>query len=128
MPKQEVIGGETFAGRFRSQSYPALERVGTEVGHHQKAAVVAHVGVVGIGDLEETLPEELRRTVRDLAITLHFAEAKASVASASLHGLTVHHLNRSAGARVDFVVHHMFQALVVGRSEEHLNTTSVLEL
>ena len=38
----------------------------------------------------------------------------------ALHGLPVEDLERPAGPRVDLVIHHVLQALVVGRPQEHL--------
>lgn len=56
----------------------------------------------------------------DNTISLHLSETESSVASAPLHRLPGQDLDRSAAARVDFVVHHMLQALVVGRVQENL--------
>ena len=85
-----------------------------------EAALIANVDVIWIGDLEEALFEELRGAVRNLTIALHFAEAKAAVARSALHRLAIHHLHGTASARMDFVVDHMLEALIVGGADGRL--------
>ena len=75
---------------------------------------------IGIGDLEETLLEELRSAVSDLTIALHLTESQTSVTRTTLHGLSVEDLNGTSSSRVDLVVDHVLETLVVGWSEEHL--------
>ena len=56
----------------------------------------------------------------DDAVALHFTEPQAAVACAALNRLPRQDLHRTPAPRVDFVVHHVLEALVVGRSQEDL--------
>ena len=56
----------------------------------------------------------------DLAIALHLAEPESAVARSALHGLPVEDLDGAASPTVNFVVHHVLQALVVGWPQENL--------
>ena len=56
----------------------------------------------------------------DDAIALHLAKAQATVARAALHRLSRQNLDWTAAPGVDFVVHHVLQALVVRRAKEDL--------
>lgn len=65
-----------------------------------------------------TFPQEMReRQVASLeAPSLHSQNLPGS----ALHGLSVEDLHRASCARVNFVVHHVLQTLVVSRAQEHL--------
>ena len=64
--------------------------------------------------------DELRSPVSNLAIALHLAEAKAALPRSAFHGLPDEDLDRPPGPRVDLVVDHVLQTLVVRRSKEDL--------
>ena len=49
------------------------------VGDGHEAAQVAHVHLVGVGRLEQTLPQELGGAVGDLTITLHLTETQTAI-------------------------------------------------
>jgi hypothetical protein len=73
-------GREGFAYLSLVSTATALEGVLAKVGNGNHATEVAHVHSIGIGLVVESLFEELSRTVRDHAITLHFSESKTSIA------------------------------------------------
>mmetsp|Transcript_16479 Transcript_16479/g.64296 ORF Transcript_16479/g.64296 Transcript_16479/m.64296 type:complete len:1268 (+) Transcript_16479:614-4417(+) len=98
----------------------ALELLLLEVGDGEEATVVADVDAVGVGLREEALLEELRGAVGDDAIALHLSEAEAAVARPALHGLAREVLQGAARARVDLVVHHVLEALIVGGPDEEV--------
>ena len=98
----------------------ALEGVVPQIGDGDQAAEVAHVYAVRIGDLEQPLPQELRSAVRNLTISLHLSETETAVPGSALHGLSHQNLNGASGSRVNFVVHHVLEALVVGGAQEDL--------
>lgn len=75
---------------------------------------------IWIGNLEQPLPQELRGAVGNLTISLHLSETETTVPGSALHGLTHQYLYRASRSRVNFVVHHMLEALVVGGTQEDL--------
>jgi hypothetical protein len=99
----------------------ALKRIGSVIRDHNETTLIADVDMVRIGDFEETLLQELCSSMRNLAITFHFTEAQTTVTSTTLHRLSIHHLNWTASTRVNFVVDHVLQALIVGWAEENLS-------
>lgn len=58
---------------------PALVGVRAGVGNGHQAAQVAHVHLIGVRRLEQTLPQELRRPVGDLTVPLHLPETQAPI-------------------------------------------------
>mmetsp|Transcript_6455 Transcript_6455/g.19394 ORF Transcript_6455/g.19394 Transcript_6455/m.19394 type:complete len:390 (-) Transcript_6455:2323-3492(-) len=56
--------------------------------------------------------------MRDHAISLHFSKPQPAVARSALHGLPREDLRGPARARVNLVVHHMLESLVVRRVHE----------
>lgn len=58
---------------------PALVGVCARVGDGHEAAQVTHVHLVGVGRLEQPLPQELGRAVSDLTVPLHLSETQTSV-------------------------------------------------
>lgn len=99
----------------------ALERVVAQIGHGDDSAEVANVDAVGIGNFKETLAQELSRSVGDLTISFHLSESETAVAGTTFHGLADEDLDRTSGSRVDLVVHHVLETLVVGRAEKDLS-------
>ena len=81
---------------------------------------LANVDSVGIRHLKQTLLQKGRRTVRNHTITLHFTEPQTTVAGTTLDGLPRHDLHRTARTRMDLVVDHVAQALVVRGTKEDL--------
>ena len=97
-----------------------LERLISQVSNGDQAAHVAHVHSVGVAHFEEAFSQELRGTVRNLTIALHLTEAQTSVARSSLHRLPVEDLDGTAGTRVNLVVDHVLESLVVSGTKEDL--------
>ena len=64
--------------------------------------------------------EEAGRAMGDDAVALHLPKAQAAVPGAPLHGLAREQGHRAPAPGVDLVVHHVLQALVVGRVQEDL--------
>lgn len=56
-----------------------LVRVRASVGDGHQAAQITHVDLVRIRSLEQTFSQELSRSVGDLTVTLHLAEAQTTV-------------------------------------------------
>lgn len=75
---------------------------------------------IRIGHLEQAFTQELRRSMGNLTITFHFAETKSTIAGPSLHRLADQNLDGTTSSRMDLVVHHMLETLIVGRTEEDL--------
>lgn len=82
----------------------------------------ADVDSEGIRNLEETLFQESSSTVRNHTITLHFSETQTTISGTTFDGLARHDLNWASGTRVNLVVHHVAQTLVVCRTEEDLRS------
>lgn len=75
---------------------------------------------VRVGLVVKTLLEELGGAVRDHAITFHLSEPKAAVTGSALHWLSCEYLHWTSCARMDLVVDHMLQPLIVRRANEKL--------
>lgn len=122
-----------------------LVRVRASVGDGHQTTQITHVDLVRIRSLKQTFSQELSRSVGDLTVTLHLAEAQTAVSEggtgrqvrhgwtdgrtgrrvwpsprAALHGLPVEDLDGASGPGVDLVVHHVLQTLVVGWTDEDL--------
>ena len=91
----------------------AIERIALEIGDSDQTAQVANVRTVRVGLVKETFLEELRGAVGDDTIALHLTETQASLARTTLYGLAREHLQGAASTRVDLVVDHVLEALVV---------------
>mmetsp|Transcript_19783 Transcript_19783/g.45566 ORF Transcript_19783/g.45566 Transcript_19783/m.45566 type:complete len:498 (-) Transcript_19783:580-2073(-) len=102
----------------------ALEGSLVEVSDRDHAADVTYVDAEGVRRLEEALLENGGDAVRDHAIPLHLAKAEAAVARAPLHRLPREQSDRPARARVDLVIHHMLEPLVVGWAQKHVRLHS----
>lgn len=75
---------------------------------------------VSITSLEQTLLQECRHTVRYHAITLHLSETETTVSTTTFHRLTSEDLHWATSTRVDLVVDHVLETLVVRRAEVDL--------
>ncbi len=75
---------------------------------------------VGIGDLAQALLEEKGRTVRDDAVALHLTKTETTLTRSTLHRLLDENLQWAPRARVDLVVDHVLEALVIGWAEKDL--------
>eukprot|EP00123_Amoebidium_parasiticum_P018025 comp24071_c0_seq1/m.43308 comp24071_c0_seq1/g.43308 ORF comp24071_c0_seq1/g.43308 comp24071_c0_seq1/m.43308 type:complete len:370 (+) comp24071_c0_seq1:731-1840(+) len=98
----------------------ALECLCREVCNGNETTQVAHVHTVLVTAQEHALLEEVGRTVGDHAIALHLTEAQTTLTRTTLGRLTGQVLCGAACSRVDLVVHHVLQALVVRQGQEHL--------
>ena len=99
----------------------AFERVLLQLRNNShEPADIAHMDTEWVRDIKEAFFEEGRCTVGDHAVTLHFSETKSTVASTAFYRLAGEDLRGATGARVDFVVDHMPQTLIVSRAEEDL--------
>lgn len=58
--------------------------------------------------------------MRNLTVPFHLPETQASVSRPTLHGLPDEDLKGASGPRVDLVVHHVLQSLVVSGPQEDL--------
>lgn len=118
----------------------------SRVGNGHQSAQVTHVNLIRIWRLEQTFSQELSRSVSNLTVTLHLAKPKTTITGkqtgesdrqvvdrstgcqtdrshspgSSLHWLPVEDLDGTTGPGVDLVVHHVFQTLVIGRTDEDL--------
>lgn len=98
----------------------ALERVLAQVGDRDQSAYVTHVHAIRIGLIEQPVLQKLRCAVRDHAVAFHFSESKSTVARTTLHGLPGQDLHGPTGTAVYLVIHHVLEALVIGRPDEDL--------
>lgn len=57
----------------------------------------------------------------DDAITLHLAKAETPFSGSTFDWLSGQNLDRSSPPRMNLVIHHMLEALVVGRIQEDLS-------
>ena len=75
---------------------------------------------VCITSVKQPLLQERRHTVRNHTIALHLSEPQSTVPRATLHRLPRQNLHRSSSTRVDLVVDHVLQALIVRWAEVYL--------
>src|ERR1700692_1958274 len=75
---------------------------------------------VGITSLKQALFQEASNTMRNHTITFHLSETETSITATTLHRLSRQDLHRTSCARMDLVVHHMFETLVVRGAEINL--------
>mmetsp|Transcript_28574 Transcript_28574/g.54587 ORF Transcript_28574/g.54587 Transcript_28574/m.54587 type:complete len:354 (-) Transcript_28574:2764-3825(-) len=98
----------------------AVKGVLLQIGHSNEPTQLANVNPVGIRVVKQAFLEEVRGAVRNHAVPLHLPESQPAVARAALHGLPSENLHGPARARVDLVVHHVLEPLVVGGPQENL--------
>lgn len=113
---------ESFSGFYLGFVLASLafECVVSQISDGNQSAEIADVHAIRIGYLEQALTQELGSTVRYLTITLHLTETKSTVAGSALHGLSHENLNGTASSRMDFVVHHVLETLIICWSQKHL--------
>lgn len=75
--RQSAAIGPTYLRLVAAAS--ALVRVSPRVSDGHQSTQVAHVDLVRVGRLEQTLSEELSRSVSDLTVALHLPEPQAAV-------------------------------------------------
>ena len=98
----------------------ALKRLVLQVGHGNQPALLANVDSVSVGLIHQSFLEERGSTMTHDAISFHFPETKTTISRAALHRLTSQDLHRPAPARVNLIVYHVLQALVIRRTDEDL--------
>ena len=57
----------------------------------------------------------------DDAVPLHFSKPETPVSGSTLHGLASQNLHGAPSSGMNLVVHHVLEALVVGRVQEDLS-------
>lgn len=77
--------------------------------------------LVDVTNIKEAFFEESGSTVGDHAVPLHFTESEATIATSSFSRLPGKDLSWTSATRVDFVLDHMLQSLVVSRPQENHN-------
>ena len=82
--------------------------------------------LVEVRDIEESFFKEARGAMGNHAVSLHLAKSEASVASTSRRGLSGEDLSGTSATRVNFILHHVLEALVVRRAQKdhHLHLLS----
>jgi len=110
---------DTDRGALAGLIVGAAVLVAVEIGDRDEPAVLANVRHVPVRLREELLAHHIRRAVCDHAIALHLPETQPAIPRTPFHGLSVEHLRRAARSRVDLVVHHVLEPLVVSRPEEY---------
>lgn len=76
------------------------------------------MNLIGVTYIEEALFEEASGTMRNHTVTLHLAEAKTSVAATTLSRLASQDLGRASPTRVNLVLDHVLESLIVSGTEE----------
>ena len=73
-----------------------------------------------VTDVKQSLLQETARPMRNHAISLHFAESKTTVSSSTFDRLTSKDLCRASRSRVNLVIDHVSQPLIVCWTKEYL--------
>ena len=107
-------------GRALARVLAALERLVLQVGDGDQTALLAHVNSVRVRLVHETFLKERRGTVTHDTIAFHLTETQTTISGSTLHRLTRENLHRTATARVNLVINHVLQALVIRRTDENL--------
>mmetsp|Transcript_50733 Transcript_50733/g.108636 ORF Transcript_50733/g.108636 Transcript_50733/m.108636 type:complete len:367 (+) Transcript_50733:85-1185(+) len=98
----------------------AIEAVLGQIGNRKQPTSIAQMDTVGVTHVHKSLLEELRGTVAQHAITFHLTEAQPSHLGSALHGLPHQHGHRPSCSRMDLILDHVLQPLVVGGGHENL--------
>lgn len=96
----------------------ALVRILGKPGLTDEPADVANEDAVLVRDVHCALLQESGSTVRDHAVTLHFAEAKTTVSGSSFGWLSRQYLYWPSSSGMHLVSDQMLQSLVVGGPKE----------
>ena len=75
---------------------------------------------VCFGESNQGYLQEGCTAVTDDAIPLHFSKAQATISGSSFYRLPCQHGHRPPSSRVNLVIHHVLEALVVGWVQEDL--------
>mmetsp|Transcript_27537 Transcript_27537/g.79232 ORF Transcript_27537/g.79232 Transcript_27537/m.79232 type:complete len:209 (+) Transcript_27537:609-1235(+) len=92
--------------------------VTVQIRHRKCPTLVAHMDSVSVAHVEEALLKHLGRPVGNHAVPLHLTKPKAALSRPALHRLARQHHHRPPNSRVDLVVDHMLEPLVVGGPDE----------
>lgn len=55
------------------------------------------------------------------AIPFHLSKSESTISCSTLHRLSRQDLHRASASRMDLVIHHMLETLVIGRIQEDLS-------
>lgn len=114
------VGNVDFADTSAALARSTLECVTLEIGDGRQSAIVANVNLISVGGIIHAFLEEGTYAVRDHTVALHLSETQTAVTRSTLNRLTCKNLHWSASSRVDLVVDHMLQALIVRRAKVNL--------
>lgn len=97
-----------------------LKRVIPHIRNRNQPTEITNMNPVRIGHLEQALPQKLRRPMRYLTIALHLPKTQSTIPGTPLHRLSHQNLQGATRPRMDLIVHHVLQALIVRGAQEDL--------
>jgi hypothetical protein len=97
----------------------AQKRLFLQIGNANQTANITNVDTISIGLIKQAIFQKRRSSMRNDTITLHFSEAKTSIARTSLGWPACKQLNGTSGSRVDLIIHHVLQSLIECRTDEN---------
>lgn len=103
----------------------ALESVSGYICCTHQTTQLANMDTVSIAALKQFFLEKTRSSVRNEAITFHLSESDTSVARPAFLRLAGQFGQLAPRSRVEFVIHHMLQALVECWSNEDWDRESL---
>lgn len=104
---------------------PALERILLQICNGYQPTTFTNMDPICIALVKQSLFEEVSCTMGNHAISFHFSKSKTSITGPSFSRLPCQDLDRAPPTRMDLVINHMLQSLVVsGAKEDHSTETS----
>lgn len=94
----------------------AFESLLSEVAYTHEAAHFTEVDFVQVTHIKESLLEESSCSMRDHAVTFHLTKAKTSVSGSAFSRLASKNLCGASTSRMDLIIDHMLESLIVGRA------------
>jgi hypothetical protein len=89
-----------------------------KISNAHKATLLTNVNAIVVADIEQALFQETSSTMRDHAVTLHFSEPQATITRPSLGRLSSEYLSRPSSSRMNLVLNHVLESLIVSRTEK----------
>lgn len=94
----------------------AFESLLSKVAYTHEAADFTKVDFVQVTHIKESLFKESSCSMRDHAVTFHLTKAKTAISRSAFSRLASENLSGASTSRVDLIIDHMLESLIVGRA------------
>lgn len=97
----------------------ALERILLQICNCYQPTTLTDMNSIRITLIKQSLFEKVSSTMSNHTIPFHFSKAKTSITRPSLSRLPSEDLHRTTSTRMDLVIYHVLQSLVISGSKEY---------